>query len=74
LTNHLQQGSPATDVNVQRLAKQWQELVGRFEQHDPEFIKAAEKFRAENPGNDLQFGVDAEGYQYIGKTCKKTNY
>lgn len=71
IRNHMQQGSPATDLNVQRLAKQWQELVDMFTpKNDPEFIKAAEKFHAENPGNDLQFGVDAEVYQYIGEALR----
>ncbi|WP_404450940.1 MerR family transcriptional regulator [Virgibacillus necropolis] len=72
IRNHMKQGSPATDKRVQSLAKQWQELVGKFApQNDPEFIKAAEKFHAENPGNDLQNGVDAEIYQYIGKALQE---
>ena len=71
IREHMQQGSPATDANVQRIAKQWQELIGMFApQNDPEFIKAAEEFHAENPGNDLQFGVDAEIYRYIGEALQ----
>ena len=71
IREHMQQGSPATDANVQRLAKQWQELIGMFApQNDPEFIKAAEEFHAENPENDLQFGVDAEIYRYIGEALQ----
>lgn len=71
IRSHMQQGSPATDANVRRLAKQWRELVGMFTpQSDPEFIKAAEKFHAENPENDLRFGVDAEVYQYIGEALR----
>ncbi|WP_245799217.1 MerR family transcriptional regulator [Virgibacillus siamensis] len=74
LRNHMEQGTPATDKDVQSLAKQWQELTGMFApQNDPEFIKAAEQFHAENPGNELQHGVDAETYQYINKAmqCNK---
>ena len=71
IREHMEQGSPATDVNVQRLAKQWQELIGMFApQGDPEFIRAAEEFHAKNPENDLQFGVVAEVYRYIGEALQ----
>ncbi|WP_174613689.1 MerR family transcriptional regulator [Virgibacillus ihumii] len=71
LRNHMEQGTSATDKDVQSLANQWQELAGMSgSQNDPEFIKAAEKFHEENPGNELQHGVDAKIYQYIGKALQ----
>lgn len=73
LRSHLEQGTPANAKDVQSLAKQWQEHVEMFApQNDSEFMKAAEKFHADNPGNELQHGVDAEIYQYISKTDRKS--
>lgn len=71
LRNHMEQGTPATDKDVQSLASQWKELAGMSApQNNSEFIKAAEKFHEENPGNELQHGVDAKIYQYISKALQ----
>lgn len=71
LRKHMEQGTPSTDDTVHRLAIQWQEQIRMFApKNDPEFIKAAEKFHADNPGNELQQDVDEEIYQYIGKALQ----
>lgn len=71
LRNNMEQGTPATDKDVQSLANQWKELVSMSApQNDSEFIKAAEKFHEENPGNELQHGVDAKIYQYISEALQ----
>ncbi|ASN06294.1 MerR family transcriptional regulator [Virgibacillus necropolis] len=67
---HMQKGTPTTDSNVQDLARQWSELANAFTANEPNLQKAAEKFHMENPGNDLQYGMDAEIYQYIGRALK----
>lgn len=71
LRNHMDHGTSATDKDVQDLAKQWKKHAEMFApQNDSEFIKAAEKFHAENPSNELQYGVDAEIYKFIGKALQ----
>lgn len=70
LHDHMQKGTPATDKNVQELAKQWNKIANSFSANDPDLKKAAEKFHGENPGNDLQYGVDTEIYQYINKALQ----
>lgn len=62
---HMQNGTAATDKGVKELARKWSEIVNSFTAHDPELQKAAEKFHAENPGNDLQNGMDEKMYYYI---------
>lgn len=69
---HMQKGTPATDKSVQELAHQWNEVANTFTANDPDLQKAAETFHAENPGNDLQHGIDAEMYQYIGKALQSS--
>ncbi|WP_438347661.1 hypothetical protein ACP8HI_18570 [Paenibacillus sp. FA6] len=49
------------------MKRQWSNIANSFAANDLELQKAAEKYHAENLGNDLQYGVDAEFYQYIGK-------
>lgn len=66
----MKKGTPTTDKKVQTLAQQWSKIANSFTANDPEIQKAAEKYHAENPGNDLQHGVDAEIYQYIGKALQ----
>jgi DNA-binding transcriptional MerR regulator len=70
LRDHMQKGTPATDKNIQELAQQWSKIANSFTNNNPEIQKAAEKYHAENPGNELQHGVDAEIYQYIGKALQ----
>ncbi|MEK5232325.1 MerR family transcriptional regulator [Lysinibacillus sp. FSL K6-0232] len=62
--------SPESPVVVQ-LAKRWQELTNKFTGGDPEIVKAAERFHAENPNNPLQYGVDGELYKYIKKAMSQ---
>ncbi|WP_232696527.1 MerR family transcriptional regulator [Brevibacillus daliensis] len=57
--------TPANHQEVMNLANRWQELTKRFTGGDPEIVKAAERFYAENPNNALQHGVDGELYKYI---------
>lgn len=70
LRSHMQKGTPSTDKKVKILAQQWSEIANSFTANDPEIQKAAEKYHAENPGNDLQHRVDAAIYQYIGKALQ----
>lgn len=71
LRKHMEQGTPSKDSTVQSLAIQWRELIKSFEpKNDSAFINAAEKFHADNPGNELQHGLDEELYQYIGKALQ----
>jgi MerR family transcriptional regulator, thiopeptide resistance regulator len=60
-------GTPVDDPEVLKLAKRWKELMNLFSGGDPELIKAAGRFHAENPGNALQNGLDSEMFQYISK-------
>ncbi|WP_081728119.1 MerR family transcriptional regulator [Halalkalibacter hemicellulosilyticus] len=64
---HLQKenGTPPNSSKVQALAKKWSDIVYSFTGHDQNLKKQMEKFHAENPNNGLQFGMDAELYQYI---------
>ncbi|OXS74194.1 MULTISPECIES: MerR family transcriptional regulator [Domibacillus] len=70
LRGHMRNRTSATDKEVQELARKWSEIANSFTAHDPELQKAAEKFHAENPGNDLQNGMDAEIYHYIMSALK----
>lgn len=71
LRNHMEQGTLSTDKDVQSLANQWKDLAGMsLPQNDSSFIKATEKFHEENPGNELQHGVDAKIYQYISRALQ----
>lgn len=56
--------SPASP-NVQKLARQWNEIVNSFSGNDSEIRKQAEQFHADHPGNELQYEVDGELYAYI---------
>jgi hypothetical protein len=61
----LEKNTPPESPAVVQLAKRWQELTNKFTGGDPEIVKAAERFHAENPNNPLQYGVDRELYKYI---------
>jgi len=61
----LERKTPANHPEVIKLAKRWQVLTNKFTGGDPEIVKAAERFHAENPNNPLQYGVDGELYKYI---------
>ncbi|NRD77838.1 MerR family transcriptional regulator [Bacillus sp. BRMEA1] len=63
----LEKDTPPESSNVVQLAKRWRELTYNFTGGDPEIVKAAERFHAENPNNPLQYGVDGELYKYIKK-------
>lgn len=52
---------------VVSLAKEWKKIMEMFSGGDSAFVKSAEKFHAENPNNELQFGLDGELYKYINK-------
>lgn len=67
LRGELEKKTPADSPVAVQLAKRWLELTGKFTAGDPEIVKAAEQFHAENPNNSLQYGVDGELYQYIKK-------
>ncbi|WP_440896868.1 MerR family transcriptional regulator [Amphibacillus sp. Q70] len=63
-------GTPPNNNKVQKLAKQWSDIVYSFTGYDQTLKKQAETFHAENPNNSLQFGIDAELYQYIQRALK----
>lgn len=63
-------GTAPDNSKVQALAKKWSEIVYSFTGYDSGLQRQAEKFHAENPENDLQFGLDSELYAYIQKALK----
>jgi DNA-binding transcriptional MerR regulator len=63
----MEKDTPPENSVIVQLAKRWQELTNKFTGGDPEIVKAAERFHAENPNNPLQYGVDGELYKYIKK-------
>ncbi|MCM2534695.1 MerR family transcriptional regulator [Neobacillus pocheonensis] len=67
IRTELEKKTPANHPGIIKLAKRWQELTNKFTGGDPEIIKAAERFHAENPNNPLLYGVDGELYKYIQK-------
>lgn len=70
IRQHMEQGTPTSDNEVQELANKWSDMMNRATGGDPEIHKAAEKLHYENPGNTLQNGVDAAIYQYLGKALE----
>lgn len=60
-----EKGTPAKSTKVKALAKKWADIVYSFTGYNQDLKKQTEKFHAENPNNHLQFGMDAELYQYI---------
>ncbi|GIN73734.1 MerR family transcriptional regulator [Bacillus sp. J14TS2] len=60
-----EKGTPPASSKVQALAKKWADIVYLFTGDDQDLKRQAEKFHAENPDNQLQFGIDAELYKYI---------
>ncbi|MBR3207064.1 MAG: MerR family transcriptional regulator [Bacillus sp. (in: Bacteria)] len=62
-----EKGASPSDKKVQDLAKKWNDIVNAFSEDDRTFRKQAEHFHAENPGNELQYEIDGELYQFINK-------
>ncbi|WP_404353922.1 MerR family transcriptional regulator [Exiguobacterium aurantiacum] len=62
-----EKGASPSDKKVQDLAKKWNDIVNAFSEGDMAFRKQAEYFHAENPGNELQYEIDGELYQFINK-------
>ncbi|MFS0615700.1 MerR family transcriptional regulator [Lederbergia ruris] len=58
-------GTPPNSSKVKALAEKWSEIVYSFTGYDQDLKKQTEKFHAENPDNNLQYGMDAELYKYI---------
>lgn len=72
LRAELEKGTPPDDSAVMQLAKRWKEMTNRLTGGDPEIVKAAERFHAENPDNPLQYGMDGELYNYIKQALANT--
>ncbi|CRK82850.1 MerR family transcriptional regulator [Neobacillus massiliamazoniensis] len=66
----IEKGTSAKNSKVQELAKKWSDIVYSFTGNDQDITKQAEKFHNENPGNELQFGMDTEVYKYIKKALE----
>ncbi|MCJ1909000.1 MerR family transcriptional regulator [Planococcus ruber] len=62
-----EKGASPSDEKVQDLAKKWNDIVNAFSEDDRTFRKQAEHFHAENPGNELQYEIDGELYQFINQ-------
>lgn len=62
-----EKGASPSNQKVQYLAKKWNDIVNAFSDGDMAFRKQAERFHAENPGNDLQHEIDGELYQFINQ-------
>lgn len=60
-----EKGIPPKNSKVQTLAKQWADIAYSFTRNDQDLRRQTEKFHAENPDNDLLFGMNAELYKYI---------
>lgn len=63
----MEKGTRVDDPVVLRLAEHWNELNSKFTTGEPEMLKAAERFYAENPNKVPQYGIDRELYDYIKK-------
>ncbi|MBW8347970.1 MerR family transcriptional regulator [Bacillus sp. IITD106] len=63
-------GTPPNSSKVKALAEKWSEIVYSFTGYDQDLKKQTEKFHAENPDNNLQYGMDAELYKYIQKALE----
>jgi len=63
-------GTPASNSKVRRLAKEWSSMLRSITIGDADIRKQAERFHAETPDNELQFGMDGEIYQYIQEALK----
>ncbi|AJD89642.1 hypothetical protein JMA_03250 [Jeotgalibacillus malaysiensis] len=61
----IQKGTLPNDSYVQQLASEWNEMINTFSKNDAALRQQAEQFHAENPGNNLQFGMDGEVYRFI---------
>ena len=67
-----ERGTSPTHPEVRQLALQWQEHIQKFiPENNPEFMKRAEEFHANNPGNELQQGVDEPLYHYITRALQE---
>ncbi|WP_052131406.1 MerR family transcriptional regulator [Planococcus sp. CAU13] len=62
-----EKGTSPSDEKVQHLAKKWNDIVNSFSEGSMAFRKQAERFHAENPGNELQYEIDGELYQFINQ-------
>lgn len=62
-----EKGTAPSDDKVQQLAKKWNDIVNAFSEGDMAFRKQAERFHAETPGNELQYEIDGELYQFINQ-------
>lgn len=62
-----EKGASSYDQKVQHLAKKWNDIINAFSEGDRTFRKQAERFHAENPGNELQYEIDSELYQFINQ-------
>ncbi|MDJ0333054.1 MerR family transcriptional regulator [Planococcus sp. S3-L1] len=62
-----EKGTSPSDEKVQDLAKKWNDIVNAFSEDDRTFRKQAEHFHAENPGNELQYEIDGDLYQFINQ-------
>ncbi|MFP8782371.1 MerR family transcriptional regulator [Planococcus plakortidis] len=67
-----EKGTSPSDEKVQDLAKKWNDIVNAFSEDDRTFRKQAEHFHAENPGNELQYEIDSELYQFINQAVNHT--
>jgi MerR family transcriptional regulator, thiopeptide resistance regulator len=65
--SEMEKGTSPNNPEVMKLAQRWKELMDMFSGGDPEIIRAGERFHAENPDNAIQFGLDGQLYQYLGK-------
>lgn len=66
-----EKGTSANDARVKEYAQKWDEIINAFSGGDMALRKNAELFHAENPGNELQYDMDAELYQYINEALHK---
>ncbi|MFA1821042.1 MerR family transcriptional regulator [Virgibacillus oceani] len=66
----MDKGTPSSNDKVRQLAEEWNSMLRSITINDSDIWRQAEKFHAENPNNELQFGMDSRIYQYIQEALK----
>src|SRR5690625_150622 len=66
----MDKGTPSSNAKVRELAEEWSSMLRYITINDADIWRQAEKFHAENPDNELQFGMDSRIYQYIQEALK----
>lgn len=72
MRNQMEAGTSPNHPDVVKMAKRWKEINDLLTGGNPEIIKAAERYYAENPGKGMLFGIDGPLYRYFTKALSNT--